>query len=308
MTFGICPANSIEMNAEASLRRIDHLVMPARDLDAQAAFYARLGFTVGARNIHPWGTENRIVQFDGAFLELITLGKTAVPPPHAPRHFSFGAHVAERLAREGDGLSMLVLDSADAQADAIWFQQAGIGDDEPFRFGRKAQRPDGSETEVAFTLAFATPSAMPDVSFFTCQQHFPENFWNPANQVHENTVAGLSRVVAVHDNPAAMLGFLKAFAGGAPVAEKNLGLSLKTRSGIISVWTPDGARAVLGDDPALFIGRRGHCAAVLFQVRNLGAAELCLRKNNVPHRREKGRIIVPSGAAFGVLLAFEEGL
>eukprot|EP01036_Dinobryon_divergens_P059314 gene59314-79145_t len=223
-----------------SSRRIDHLVMPARDLEAQTAFYGRLGFSVGARNVHPWGTENRIVQFDGAFLELITLGKTAVPPAHAPRHFSFGAHVADRLTREGDGMAMLVLDSPDAQADAAWFKQAGIGDYAPFHFGRKALRPDGQETEVAFTLAFATSVAMPEISFFTCQQHFPENFWNAANQVHENTVSGISRVVAVHDNPTATLGFLKAFAGGAPVTENNLGLSLKTRSGTVSVWTPDG--------------------------------------------------------------------
>ncbi len=295
------------MSVLTSTRRIDHLVLPARDLEAQAAFYERLGFQVGARNIHPWGTENRIVQFDGAFLELITLGKTAVPPAHTPRHFSFGTHVADRLEHEGDGMSMLVLDSPDAQADAAWFRQAGIGDYAPFHFGRKAKRPDGSETDVAFTLAFATPSALPDLSFFSCQQHYPESFWNPANQVHENTVTGVSRVVVVHDRPEASLGFVKAFAGGTPYAEKNLGVSLKTRHGILSIWKPEGARAVLGDDPVLFNGKHGHFAAVLLTVKSLGTAELCLRKNNVPHRREKGRILVPSGAAFGVLLVFEEG-
>ena len=52
-------------------RAINHLVIPARDLTAQAELYRRLGFQVGARNSHPWGTENHIVQFDGAFLELI---------------------------------------------------------------------------------------------------------------------------------------------------------------------------------------------------------------------------------------------
>ena len=55
-------------------RAVDHLVIAAHDLPAQAALYRRLGFQVGARNRHPWGTENHIVQFDGAFLELIGLG------------------------------------------------------------------------------------------------------------------------------------------------------------------------------------------------------------------------------------------
>ena len=58
-------------------RRIDHLVIAVHDLDGAAAFYQRLGFQVGARNRHPWGTENRIVQFSASFLELITLGENA---------------------------------------------------------------------------------------------------------------------------------------------------------------------------------------------------------------------------------------
>ena len=44
-------------------RRIDHLVVAVRDLDGAGRFYERLGFQVGARNRHPWGTENRLVQF-----------------------------------------------------------------------------------------------------------------------------------------------------------------------------------------------------------------------------------------------------
>ncbi len=61
-------------------RAIDHLVIAARDLPEQAALYRRLGFQVGARNRHPWGTENHIVQFDGAFLELIGLGDEFAAP------------------------------------------------------------------------------------------------------------------------------------------------------------------------------------------------------------------------------------
>ena len=37
---------------------------------------------------------------------------------------------------------------------------------EPFFFERKAQRPDGSETRVAFTLAFARDSLALEASFF----------------------------------------------------------------------------------------------------------------------------------------------
>ena len=43
-------------------RGLDHIVHAVRDLDAAAAFYRRLGFTVSARNRHPWGTHNHIIQ------------------------------------------------------------------------------------------------------------------------------------------------------------------------------------------------------------------------------------------------------
>jgi catechol 2,3-dioxygenase-like lactoylglutathione lyase family enzyme len=56
-----------------SPRRIDHLVLAVHDLDAAADFYRILGLQVGARNRHPWGTENHVVQFQSSFLELITV-------------------------------------------------------------------------------------------------------------------------------------------------------------------------------------------------------------------------------------------
>src|SRR3712207_7666441 len=90
-------------------RAIDHLVLAVRDLDAAGRFYGRLGFQVGARNRHPWGTENRIVQFPGSFLELITVGEGAEIEPHAPGRFGFGAFVRDYLTRR-EGLATLVLD------------------------------------------------------------------------------------------------------------------------------------------------------------------------------------------------------
>jgi len=293
------------MPADLSARRLDHCVLPTRDLEAQAEFYGRLGFQVGARNVHPWDTENRLVQFDRCFLELITLGTSASPPDHATRRFSFGAHVRDRLAREGDGMSMLALDSPDASADALWMHRAGISEFEPFDFGRKARRPDGSEIEVAFSLAFATPSVAPDLCFFYCQQRFPQNFWNPAFQRHDNTALGVSQIVALHEQPQAAAGFLKAYGGGAPAFEPER-VTMPTARGALSFCTPAAAKAAFGDDDILHDGGRARFAAIVFDVESLPAAELALRTGNVPHRREGARLIVPSGAAFGVLLAFEE--
>src|SRR5436309_15480082 len=52
---------------------LDHVVHAVRDLEAAAELYRRLGFTVGARNQHSWGTHNHLVQLQGFFVELLTV-------------------------------------------------------------------------------------------------------------------------------------------------------------------------------------------------------------------------------------------
>jgi hypothetical protein len=194
-------------------RRIDHLVMPFPDLGKAQSLFAALGFTVGSRNRHPWGTENHIIQFPGSFLELITVGEGARMTPHAPRRFSFGQHVSDWLQQAREPMSMLVLSSHDARRDAADFASKDIGDFEPFDFRREGKRPDGSTVEVAFTLSFAESAAMPRQGFFVCQQHFPENFWSEAAQQHANGVTRLARLMFRHASPEDMKPFLHAFSG-----------------------------------------------------------------------------------------------
>src|SRR5215813_11373822 len=102
-------------------RGLDHIVHAVRDLDAAGEFYRRLGFTVGARNRHDWGTHNRIVQFASSFVELLEIGEPGKIPPHRPRFFSFGAFNRDFIAAH-EGLSMLILKSANAAEDVRAFE------------------------------------------------------------------------------------------------------------------------------------------------------------------------------------------
>lgn len=218
-----------------SNRRIDHLVLAVHDLDAACEVYARMGFQVGKRNRHPWGTENRLVQFGSSFLELICVGDGAEIAPHAPRQFSFGAFVRDYLA-EREGLAMFVLDSPDAKADALRFAQIGIGDYAPFFFERRARRPSGEDVRVAFSLAFATHPTLSEAAFFVCEQHAPENFWNPDFQQHSNGATNVADVTCATPDPNAIAGFLADFAG-VPVPDVTTeGASIQFRNaGTISV-------------------------------------------------------------------------
>ena len=51
--------------------------------------------------------------------------------------------------------------------------------------------------KVAFSLAFARDALAPVHNFAVCQQHYPENFWNPAYQRHANGVTHVGGVVMV---------------------------------------------------------------------------------------------------------------
>lgn len=288
---------------DTNARGLDHLVIGVADLDAAGAFYAGLGFRVGARNRHPWGTENRIVQFPGAFLELITVGDATLIPPHTPRRFSFGAFVRDALAR-GEGMSMLVLESRDSTGDAEGFRAAGIGDFEPFFFERQARRPDGSEVRVAFSLAFAENTAARDCGFFVCQQHEPQNFWNPAFQHHENGASGLSAVFLVTQEPAAQAGFLSAFSGAESFATPEAGLRLPLPRGRLEVLTPPAAATRLDGESRR---EQTRFAGFAVAVPALEPTHSRLAERGVAHHMDGARIIVPAEAAFGCAIVFEIG-
>lgn len=292
------------MNQNSPSRGLDHLVIGVADLDAAGAFYESLGFRVGARNRHPWGTENRIVQFPGAFLELITVGDGTAIPPHGPRHFSFGAFVRDALAR-GEGMSMLVLESTDSRADAEGFRRAGIGDFEPFFFERQAQRPDGSQVRVAFSLAFTENAAAPDCGFFLCQQHEPQNFWNPAFQQHGNGTTGLAAVFMLAAEPAAQREFLSAYAGAPVVVTAEGGLRLDLPRGRIEVLTSGAAGAAFGDEGP---GRAAPSfAGFAVTVPDLARVDALLARHAIRNLRQSGRIVVPASAALGCAILFEQG-
>ncbi len=282
-------------------RGLDHLVLAVRDLDAAGAFYERLGFKVGGRNRHPWGTENRIVQFPGTFLELITVSPGAEIPPHAPGRFSFGAFVRDALAAR-EGMAMLVLESKDAAADNADFARAGIGGFETFFFERKGARPDGTPVEVAFTLAFAENALAPEAGFFCCMQHRPENFWSAEAQAHTNGVQGVSGIVMIAENPSDHADFLSHFTGIRDINSTSAGILLATPRGEIEVRSAAAWRFESGltaaEEPTRFVGFR-------VKTSDLSALANRLTAEGIAFENRAGKLVVPPEAAFGCALVFE---
>ena len=105
-------------------------------------------------------------------------------------------------------------------------------------FEREGKRPDGMPVKVGFTLAFASDVRAPDIHFATCQQHFPENFWNPAFQNHANGVQGIAGVVMVADDPADHCAFLLALTGADQAEATADGFHIALPRGAIDLMTP----------------------------------------------------------------------
>ena len=283
-------------------RAIDHLVIPARDLAAQAELYRRLGFQVGGRNRHPWGTENHIIQFDGAFLELIDLGEGFAAPDPEPGIFSFAGFVASFLTRR-EGPAMLVMRSDDAEADRRQFKAEGIGDFARFDFARKARRPDGIEVDVAFSLAFAASAALPEAGFFVCQQRYPENFWSRAAQIHPNGARGIVGLAIAHENPREAMEFLSRFVDADAVRRDGRGFVVEADGASIecrpraALAERYGANALDADGPPIALMR--------IAVDDLAATRARLEAGGVDHRQHEGALVVGASEAMGAALSFE---
>lgn len=305
------PAISRTPSERTGWRGIDHAVLCVGDLAAAGAAYERLGFTVTPRGDHPWGTANRLVQLEGSFLEILTVADPGLIPEHEPAEggrgrFSFGAFNRDYLARR-EGFSMLVFDSPDARADRDEFAAAGLADLEPFDFERTATLPSGEAATVGFSLAFAPPAAAPGAAVFTCRQHAPEHFWNPAYQSHPNGAQRVVEVAMVAEDPEAMRPYFTALHGADAIAERAAGgFAVETPRGGVLVLPPDAYEAQYGEPPRADAPAGPHFAAVRLGVGDLGATQAVLAGSGVATRWAPAGLVVPSDNLFGTALAFAQ--
>jgi len=236
----------------AASRGIDHIVLANANLDALAARFEALGFTLTPRAQHndSMGTSNRLAQFTGRnFIELLEVDRPGTLLPHdfavTPPFFSFGAH-CKAFLESGDGMAALVLTGNDAREEVETFRRAGLETYAPFDFERQAPLPDGSKVTVGFSLAFATSPAMPRIAFFTCHQKAPQYFWKPEFQKHANGAQRIAAVYIVAEDPAAHRAFLEGLTG-ATATETSGGLRLQCAKGELLVLTPE---AIATIDPS----------------------------------------------------------
>lgn len=293
-------------NSPAAPRALDHLVLPVGSLAAARARLGSLGFTVAPDALHPFGTENACVFFaDGTYLEPLAVASREACEANAVAGNVFVARDRAFRFRCGeDGLSAVVLKTADAQADHQRFRKAGLSGGDPLEFSRPFRLADGSSAEASFRLAFAADLRAPDFFLFCCERTRERPAIAADLLHHANGVSSIARVVLVEENPSDFQYLLEEALGQRQVTAHSFGIDLDAGNAVVSALTPAGFEAWFGQQAGGGRGLRG--AAVVFRAEKPEAVEALLRRNDIAYEHRHHRILVQPAPGQGVVFAFEE--
>ncbi len=174
---------------------IDHAVVMVRDLDAAAANWKRLGFTVSPRGTHSakMGSGNYTIMLDPDYIEL--LGVLVETEHNAPaRAF---------IAKRGEGIERIAFTAVDSAAGAEEIRSRGYEPLGPTDFERPVTLPDGSLSAAKFRI-FQWPiaEAPGGLRIFACQHKTRETVWIPELMKHANGTRRLRQALIVSPEPA----------------------------------------------------------------------------------------------------------
>lgn len=167
------------------MTELDHLVLPVDDLDVAAAALTDAGFVVTPEADHPFGTANRLVVFESAYLELVCVADPSRLPDEG-----FGRQVASHLETGPGGFSHFACRALSAGDVGSELTPGGLAGGEPMWFSRPAPRSDGTELTASFTLV---PIVGHTHQFF-CIHHTPEAIWFRPHMAHPNGVRRITTV------------------------------------------------------------------------------------------------------------------
>lgn len=266
---------------------VDHVMVLVRDLDAAAAAWRGLGFTVSPRGTHSahMGSGNYTIMFGEDYLELLGV---LVPTEH-------NAPMRAALARR-EGLDRVAFTTDDAAAGVAELQAKGIAATGPIAFGRPVELPGGVTAEARFQVFHWPQSARPaGLGLFACQHLTRENVWIPALQAHANGACRLLRIEVLAADPQA---------GAAELAGLVDRVAEPEADGAWRVASGAGRADFVFLDRATLAAR--HPDVSLDGLPQQGAAALVLGTTNLAAATAAlgGAPAVPATRANGVLLRF----
>jgi hypothetical protein len=269
---------------------LDHVVINVQArLDAGAAAYRKLGFSLTARGHHTLGTSNHLALFAQDYLELLGV------EPGRP-------HPAWDIVANAVGIQALAFKMRDA--DALYRRL--IEDRQPAQppeeFSRPVTLPE-STSDARFKVVGVNPSPVEGVHVFFCQHLTPQLVWRREWQSHANGAIGIAHLlVAIADPRGAGDAFARLIGAeaGRPIAG---GLEIEAGGVGIRFLEHDGVRRSLA--PALSDPPKIGVVGMGVWTRSLKAAAATLASAGIrPVVTGSDRIAVAAADAMGVVLEF----
>jgi catechol 2,3-dioxygenase-like lactoylglutathione lyase family enzyme len=263
------------------ITRLDHIVIAVKNLDAAAATYKKLGFTLTPRGLHEGkGTGNHCIMFASTYIELLGIVEET----------GAKGRLAERVNARGEGAMGIAYGADDADQTYAALRAAGIEAEPPNDLSRPLDL-DGKRDMVRFRNIMLPKLALPETIQFVCTHVTPEltrarREW----QLHPNGATGVAEIIITATDVAAARAQL------APAALNNAAITVVTRTEAEQRFTAKALAAA----PTTGI------VALTIRVNEPDAAAAMLDMAKLPHRETSNSVIVPASAAHGVVIEFAE--
>jgi Glyoxalase-like domain len=269
---------------------LDHVVVNVQTrLDAAAAAYGNLGFSLTERGHHTLGTSNHLALFQQDYVEL--LGVEAGRP-----------NPGWDIVANAVGIQGLAFKTGDADALYRRLTEDRLPALPPEEFSRPVTLREGT-FDARFRVVGVNPSPLQGVRVFFCQHLTPHLVWRREWQSHANGALGIAHlVVAVADPVRAGEAFARLLG---IAARRPIGGGLEIEAGGVSLrfLTHDAVRQSLA--PALPAETTTGVAAMGVRTRSLKAAADALARGGVrPKIVSDDRIAVAAADAMGAVLEF----
>jgi hypothetical protein len=272
---------------------VDHVVITVRDLDAAAAQWNKLGFTVSPRGTHSpqMGTANYTIMLGEDYLELLgVLHETENSKP-----------TREFLARR-EGIERTAFTTDNAAAGVADLKARGFAALGPTHFGRPVDLPNGGKTEARFNVfrwpANETPGGM---RIFACQHLTRDAVWIPELKQHANGATRIVRIEILVTDPKAAAEHMGRLidqpvaadgdAFRAPSGGQRADFLFYDQSGFAKRYPDATRKGAFGDG----------VAALVIGTADFAAATKALGPVGVTH---DDAISVPASSANGVVVSF----
>lgn len=286
---------------------IDHPLVLVRDIAAASARYEALGFRMTPVGKHPWGTFTAAAVFPNCLLELMGVYDEGLIDGHPAGDFRFGRFIRDHLM-EREGVSLLALNSMDAEADVADVASRGVPCQGTIEFGRDVVLPDGRPDRTATTLKILRAPGLPRLSNFACQQH-RRDLIEPAKWLdHPNGAVGLARITILAEaaDHGRVSDRLVGLYGRDALFRTPEGFGARTGGGDFVVLDRAGATALYGPIPEAIAADPEPCyLGIHVAVRDVDAVRPFLAGAGCPHRMVDGTILVTDAPTYGnVFLGF----